>query len=185
MDAVERKTVAAALSGDEEAFEAVVRAYSRRVYVVAYAISQDKAEAEDIVQETFLKAHQQRQRLREAEKFLPWLLTVARNGARDRLRKRRPQAEPETFDHLVDHQSERPGAAMERSEDFSPLRRALAKLPEDHRTALALLYLEGFDYRTIEGKMGLSNGALRGILGRALATLRHIPGLHPMERKSQ
>jgi RNA polymerase sigma-70 factor (ECF subfamily) len=177
MDSAERIVVMAALAGDEEAFETLIRTYSRRVYVVAYAILHDTSEAEDIVQDTFLKAHQQRARLREPEKFPAWLLTVTRNGARDRLRRRRPQADAETFDTLVDHNSATPGSAMEREEHDVRLRRALATLPEDHRTALTLRYLEGLDYRAIETSMGLSNGALRGILGRALGTLRRMPGL--------
>jgi len=177
MDSAERIMVTAALAGDDEAFETVIRTYSRRVYVVAYAISQDVSEAEDIVQDTFLKAHHQRGRLREPEKFPAWLLTVARNGARDRLRRRRPQAEAETFDTLVDHGAATPGSAMEKEEHQAHLRRALATLPEEHRTALTLRYLEGLDYREIESAMGLSNGALRGILGRALGTLRRMPGL--------
>src|SRR5471032_1871695 len=81
MDSAERIMVMAALAGDDEAFETVIRTYSRRVYVVAYAILQDSSEAEDIVQDTFLKAHHQRGKLREPEKFHAWLLTVARNGA--------------------------------------------------------------------------------------------------------
>src|SRR5260221_641887 len=177
MDSAERIMVMAALAGDDEAFETVIRTYSRRVYVVAYAILQDQSEAEDIVQETFLKAHQQRGKLREPEKFPAWLLTVTRNGARDRLRRKRPQAPAETFDTLVDHQAATPGSAMELEEHQAHLRRALATLPEEHRTALTLRYLEGLDYRAIETTMGLSNGALRGVLGRALGTLRRMPGL--------
>ncbi len=169
--------VTAALAGDDEAFETVIRTYSRRVYVVAYGILQDVAEAEDVVQDTFLKAHQQRAKLREPEKFPAWLLTVTRNAARDRLRRRRPQAEAAEFDTLVDHQAVTPGSALEREEHQARLRRALATLPEEHRTALTLRYLEGLDYRAIETTMGLSNGALRGILGRALGTLRRMPGL--------
>jgi len=177
MDSAERIVVTAALAGDDEAFETVIRTYSRRVYIVAYAILQDSTDAEDIVQDTFLKAHQQRARLREPEKFPAWLLTVTRNAARDRLRRRRPQAPAETFDTLVDHNTVTPGSALEREEHEARLRRALATLPEDHRTALTLRYLEGLDYRAIETTMGLTNGALRGILGRALGTLRRMPGL--------
>ena len=177
MESDERIMVMAALAGDDDAFETVIRTYSRRVYVVAYAIVQDPSEAEDIVQETFLKAHHQRGKLREAEKFPAWLLTVARNGARDRLRRRRPQADAETFDTLADPSAATPGSAMEKEEHQAHLRRALAALPEDHRTALTLRYLEGLDYRAIENTKGLSNGALRGILGRALGTLRRMPGL--------
>ena len=177
MESAERIMVTAALAGDDEAFETVIRTYSRRVYVVAYAILQDPSEAEDIVQDTFLKAHYQRSKLREPEKFPAWLLTVTRNGARDRLRRRRPQADAETIDTLVDHSVATPGSAMEKEEHQAHLRRALATLPEEHRTALTLRYLEGLDYRAIETAMGLSNGALRGILGRALGTLRRMPGL--------
>ena len=177
MDSAERIMVTAALAGDDEAFETVIRTYSRRVYVVAYAILQDVSEAEDVVQDTFLKAHHQRAKLRESEKFPAWLLTVARNGARDRLRRRRPQAEPEAFDTMADHNAATPGSALETQEHEARLRRALATLPEEHRTALTLRYLEGLDYRAIETTMGLSNGALRGILGRALGTLRRMPQL--------
>ena len=181
--AEEQATVALALAGNEGAFEKVVRLYSRGLYVIAYAILQNQAEAEDVVQESFVKAHQQRDRLRSVEKFVPWLQTVARNGARDRLRRRKPQAAEEIFHTLEDHAAERPGSRLERDEDFSRLREAMAALPENHRTALALLYLEGCDYRTIEKRMGLSNGAVRGILGRALGTLRRTPGL--VERNSR
>ena len=177
MDSAERIMVTTALAGDDEAFETVIRTYSRRVYVVAYAICQDPSESEDIVQETFLKAHNQRTKLREPEKFPAWLLAVTRNGARDRLRRRKPQAEPEAFDTMPDHGAVTPGSAMEQLEHQAHLRRALATLPEQHRTALTLRYLEGLDYRAIETTMGLSNGALRGILGRALGTLRRMPGL--------
>jgi RNA polymerase sigma-70 factor (ECF subfamily) len=176
MDTAERIIIKAALAGDDEAFETVIRTYSRRVYVVAYSIVQDIPEAEDIVQETFLKAHQQRRTLREPEKFPAWLLTVTRNAARDRLRRRRPQAGTESFDTLIDP-AVTPGSAMERAERQTHLRRALATLPEEHRTALTLRYLEGLDYRAIETSMGVSNGALRGILGRALGTLRRMPAL--------
>ena len=177
MDSAERIMVMAALAGDDEAFETVIRTYSRKIYVVAYAILQDVSEAEDIVQDTFLKAHHQRDKLREPEKFPAWLLTVARNGARDRLRRRRPQADAVVFDTMADHRAATPGSEMEKEEHEVRLRRALASLPEEHRTALTLRYLEGLDYRSIETAMGLSNGALRGILGRALGTLRRMPNL--------
>ncbi len=123
------------------------------------------------------RAHQTGSRLRDPEKFPGWLLTVARNAARDRLRRRRPQAPAETFDAMPDDRAVTPGSAMEEEESRAHLRRALAGLPEEHRTALTLRYLEGLDYRAIERAMGLSNGALRGILGRALGTLRRLPAL--------
>jgi RNA polymerase sigma-70 factor (ECF subfamily) len=177
-----REVVAAALAGDEDAFERLIRGYSRRVYAVAYAIVQDVAEAEDIVQETFLKVHQGR--TRDADKFLAWLMTVTRNAARDRLRRRRPQAPEETFEAMRDEQAVAPGSALQAREFRDHLRRALGTLPEDHRTALSLRYLEGLDHRAIEQAMGVSNGALRGILGRALGTLRCMPALAEERHRS-
>jgi RNA polymerase sigma-70 factor (ECF subfamily) len=171
----ERQALAAALGGDQAAFEDLIRLHSRRVYAVAYAIVQDAAEAEDIVQETFLKLHQGR--MRDADKLAAWLLTVTRNAARDRLRRRKPQATEETFHGLPDDNAAAPGVDLERREFHARLHRALGSLPEEHRTALTLRYLEGLDYRAIEQTMGLSNGALRGILGRALGTLRRMPAL--------
>ena len=166
--------VAAALAGDEAAFEQLIRAYGRRLFAIAYAIVQDRAEAEDIVQETFLKLHQGR--MREADKVIAWLMTVTRNAGRDRLRRRRPQAPEETFHTLADDGA-RPGAELERREYQQRLTRALRTLPEEHRTALTLRYLEGLDYRAIATTMGVTDGALRGMLGRALGTLRRMPAL--------
>jgi RNA polymerase sigma-70 factor (ECF subfamily) len=171
----ERQSLAAALGGDQAAFEDLIRVYSRRVYAVAYAVVQDAAEAEDIVQETFLKLHQGR--MRDADRLAAWLLTVTRNAARDRLRRRKPQAAEDTFHALPDDNAAAPGADLERREFHARLHCALGSLPEEHRTALTLRYLEGLDYRAIEQTMGLSNGALRGILGRALGTLRRMPAL--------
>jgi RNA polymerase sigma-70 factor (ECF subfamily) len=176
LDSPDHATITRALRGDAAALEDLIRAYSRRVYAVAYAIVQDAAEAEDIVQETFLKVHQGRAS-DAASQFPAWLLTVARNAARDRLRRRKPHAPDETFDTLPDPSTPAPGAELERREFDARLRRALRSLPEVHRTALTLRYLEGLDHRAIETAMGVSNGALRGILGRALGTLRRMPAL--------
>jgi RNA polymerase sigma-70 factor, ECF subfamily len=183
MEPDERSTIERALSGAPEDFEAVIRDYSRRVYAVAYGVLQDTAEAEDAAQETFLKAFRQRGRLRDPEKFPAWLFSIARHCACDALRKRRtaPAAEPPV--ESADDSQPAPGASLEQAELRQNIHTALAALPENHRVALTLRYLEGMDPRSIETAMGLSNGALRGILGRGLATLRKtLSGAQPFLR---
>jgi RNA polymerase sigma-70 factor (ECF subfamily) len=164
-----------ALAGDRAAFAEVVRGYARLVYAQAYAVVRQPQEAEDIVQETFIRAYRYRIRLRDPGKLQAWLLSIARNLARDALRRRRPDATLQADDAdlaLIDEGATLPGATLEEAERRLLLTAALAKLPERHRQAITCRYLLGMDHHSIEHKMGISNGALRGVLGRALQMLR-------------
>ena len=94
------------------------------------------------------------------------LIMIARHRAHDVFRKRRSLP----FNHETIETSDvnTPDAAGIGQQ----LHSALATLPELHRAALTLRYFQEMDYQTIENTLGLTNGALRGILGRALASLR-------------
>jgi RNA polymerase sigma factor (sigma-70 family) len=104
--------------------------------------------------------------VRDPEKFPAWIATIARHKARDVFRKRRTVPLPEHVTEPIE-----PGPSNTSALDHR-LQSALAALPELHRAALTLRYFEEMDYRTIENTLGLTNGALRGILGRALASMR-------------
>jgi RNA polymerase sigma-70 factor (ECF subfamily) len=168
MDANEREVYRAAIHGDREAFEMIIRTQSRALFAIAYGVLQNREEAEDAVQDALVKAWKSRWRVRDPEKFPAWLCMIARHRARDVFRKRRtiPQ----------DLEGAAPSAPTSSTDDASTLDRqlhsALAALPELHRSALTLRYFEEMDYQSIEKLLGLTNGSLRGILGRALATMR-------------
>jgi len=172
MDAPETELITAALNGDPDCFEALIRAHSRKLFAVAYAVLQDRAEAEDVVQETFLRAWNKRRWMRDPAKFPAWLTTVARNRSCDLLRKRRTVPLDADAPEIPDMQAAKPDEQTDGEYMRGNVHTALARLPEQHRTALTLRYLEGMDYLSIEETMGLTNGALRGILGRALAAMR-------------
>ena len=169
MDSSEQAVFRAAIQGDREAFEMVIRSLSRNLFAIAYGILQDRGEAEDVVQDTFVKAWKSRWRVRDSAKLPAWLSTIARHRARDLARKRRPEPLPEDFES-----PETAGfqAAGQIADLDGEVRSALAQLPELHRAAVTLRYFEELDYGTIEQTLGLSNGALRGILGRALGLMR-------------
>lgn len=170
MDSNEHATYRAAIQGDREAFEMIIRSSSRNLFAIAYGILQSREEAEDVVQDTFIKAWKSRWRVRDPEKFPAWLSTIARHRARDLARRRRPEPLPDDFEskETIEAESYRPGTDLE-----AEVQSAIAELPELHRTALTLRYFEELDYATIEQTLGLTNGALRGILGRALGAMRH------------
>jgi RNA polymerase sigma-70 factor (ECF subfamily) len=166
MDSSEREQYRAAIHGDREAFEMIIRTHSRTLFAIAYSILQNREEAEDVVQDALVKAWKTRWRVRDPAKFPAWLATVARHRAHDIFRKRRAVPfRPETIETNETEITNTEAIDQQ-------LHTALAALPELHRAALTLRYFEELDYRTIENTLGLSNGALRGILGRALAALR-------------
>ena len=144
----------------------IIRTHSRTLFAIAYGILQNREEAEDVVQDSLVKAWKLRWRLRDPEKFPAWLSMIARHRAHDVFRKRRPIS----IAHEIIEANEK--GTSETAAMDQQLQSALATLPELHRAALTLRYFEEMDYRAIENTLGLTNGALRGILGRALASLR-------------
>ena len=171
-----------ALDGGPRDFEPLVRRYGLRVYAVTFAVLGNRAEAEDAAQDTFLKAYRKRRELRAPESFSAWLLSIARRQALDGLRRRRfvPLA-VDAEDRLADDLTRAPDEQLDAAENHARIRAVLATLPERHRIALTLRYLEGHDCRAVETAMALSNGALRGILGRALAAMREGLRLRPQK----
>ena len=143
----------------------IIRTQSRALFAIAYGILQNREEAEDAVQDALVKAWKSRWRVRDPEKFPAWLCMIARHRARDVFRKRRPVPLPVEIESVVLDPSD-PSALDQQ------LHSALAALPELHRAAISLRYFEQMDYATIESRLGLTNGSLRGILGRALTTMR-------------
>lgn len=172
MDSTDREIYRAAIQGDRDAFELIIRGSSRTLFAIAYGVLQNRAEAEDVVQDAFVKAWKSRWRVRDPEKFPAWLASIARHRARDVARSRRTVPLSNELDDRPDLSA---GDQLEhdRAADRNGhVRAALAALPEAHRVAVTLRYFDALDYATIEQTLGLTNGALRGILGRALQTMR-------------
>src|SRR5947207_4952847 len=143
MEANECEQYRAAIHGDRDAFEMIIRTHSRALFAIAYGILQNREESEDAVQDTLVKAWKSRWRVRDPEKFPAWLAMIARHRARDVFRRRRivPLAH-ETIE--ISEREPTDTTALDRQ-----LHSALAALPELHRSALTLRYFEEMDYRSI------------------------------------
>ena len=180
MEANECEQYRAAIHGDRDAFEMIIRTHSRALFAIAYGILQNREEAEDAVQDALIKAWKSRWRVRDPAKFPAWLAMIARYRARDMVKRRRNVPLSDAMTESFEQQSEAGGTATSLDRHVHS---ALAALPELHRSAITLRYFEEMDYKSIENLLGLSNGSLRGILGRALASMRkHLrPALASLE----
>lgn len=157
----------AAIRGDREAFEMIIRVLSRPLFAIAFGVLGDREEAEDAVQDAFIRAWKSRWRVREPERFPAWISTIVRHRAHDLFRRRKFVPLDQQLDELASETEPTPDierAAMVRS--------ALMTLPELHRSALMLRYIQKMSHAAIEETLGLSNGALRGILARGLVAMR-------------
>ncbi|MBB5015510.1 sigma-70 family RNA polymerase sigma factor [Rehaibacterium terrae] len=159
----EAALVARARQGDGDAFAALYRLHGRAIYALALRISGDPATAEDIVQDTFLKALQSLGGFRGDAPLRAWLKRMASNLAIDRLRAARPTL------NLDDVQIDAAEPSTERRLDALGL---LARLSPQARTVVWLHQMEGYSHPEIAALFGHTESWSKSILSRALARLR-------------
>ena len=177
MSETDERLVQYAQQGDRGAFEEIVRRTSRLVLARLYLETGDTHRAEDLLQETLLRAYHALGQLQDASTLRGWLLAIAQNVLTDavrreaRLKRSAPQAGPDALAR-VPGRAPPPEEEAARSEERAKVLAVLRSLPEEYRLPLTLRYIAGADYEAIEMQLGLSNGALRGLLHRGLKMLR-------------
>jgi RNA polymerase sigma-70 factor, ECF subfamily len=160
--------LARAKGGDLCAFEEIVRRYQGRVYAVALRIVRRHAEADDIVQESFLRAHRALASFELGRPFGPWICRIAANLAVNEVRS--PEAREEG---LPEGQGERPAPQADplqgvlEQEAREVLQEALQGLPAEQRAVLVLRAVEEMSYKEIAEALGLSMGTVMSRLFRA------------------
>jgi RNA polymerase sigma-70 factor (ECF subfamily) len=170
--------VRSAKEGDRAAFEELVRRTSRLVFARLYLETGDAHRAEDLLQETYLKAFRSLRELADPRGFRSWLLRIAQNAAIDAARSNLRQKRAATLqplDSTSGNLTAREAPAeehVEREELRGQVLAILRSLPEEYRLPLTLRYIGGADYETICTQLGLTNGSLRGLLHRGLRLLR-------------
>jgi RNA polymerase sigma-70 factor (ECF subfamily) len=168
----ESQLVAKAQSGDEEAFELLVRAHQRYVFNLAYRLLGDRSEAEDVAQETFVRAWRGLPSFRAECRFATWLYRIARNVCLNRL----PQLQAElrqtdVLGHTVACPDPTPGDVLDAKERREFLHAELARLPAKYRLVLTLRYLQGFSYAEIAEVLNLPLGTVKTHLYRGREAL--------------
>jgi RNA polymerase sigma-70 factor, ECF subfamily len=168
----EAHLLARARGGDRFAFGEVVRLYQRRVYGVARRILRRHDLADDVTQETFLRAFERLGSYDDARPFGPWICRIAANLAISLVRS--PRFREEEF---ASGDGETPGAGagpLERvleEERESAVAAAVANLPEDQRAVLVLRAVEELSYAEIAEALGIPEGTVMSRLSRARSRL--------------
>ncbi len=173
--------VARARAGDFSAFDALVERHERGLYALAMQLLQSRADAEDVVQESFLAAMERLEGFRGEAAFGTWVRRIARNKALNILRRRRTWRQ-EPAEEFHEAQLERPEliaqwrADVERSMDRAEMARVLeagiAQLTAGQRAAFVLRDLEGLSTAEAAEALQISEGALKVRLLRARLALR-------------
>jgi RNA polymerase sigma-70 factor, ECF subfamily len=181
----ERALIARVLGGDKELFLELIRPYERLVYVTIFAILKNETEAEDGAQETMISAYRNLKSFRGEAKFSTWLVTIAMNEARKRLRKAKTAAEDSLDEPREDNKGdytpvvltdwrEIPLAALERKELKEKLREAVAMLPANYREVFVLRDIEELNQEETAAALGINVTLVKVRLHRARMMLQKL-----------
>lgn len=178
----DEELLARARLGDERAVRAITLRYNRRLYRVARSILRNDSEAEDVVQETYVRAFTGLDLFRGEAAFGTWLTRIAINDALGRLRRRRPTVEWESHgeDRLQAEIIQFPGSAaandpertMARSEIRDVLEQSIDDLPDPFRLVFVARVVEGMNVEETAELLGLRSETVKTRLHRARLLLR-------------
>ncbi|HEX2451317.1 MAG TPA: sigma-70 family RNA polymerase sigma factor [Gemmatimonadales bacterium] len=181
----DQEIVALARSGEEAAYRELVRRYERPLFSLLYRMVRDRELAEDLAQETFVKALNAIESYRPEYKFSSWIFKIANNAAIDHLRRREldtlslegsPHAEtPEAIEATalqIGDRQESPLDEVEARELGGEIEAAIAKLRPEYRSCILLRHVEGRAYEEIAEILGLPLGTVKTYIHRARNELR-------------
>ena len=173
---LERELIRKCRSGDARFYEPLVRAYEPAGMRLAVAMVGNVEDAQDALQEAFVKAFQSLHRFDLSKPFGPWFFQILRNQCRDLLRSRKSRFRMETVDEFLEERpadgSRGPERSLRRSDARVLLWKALERIGEEHREILVLKELEGFRYGEIAEILGIPEGTVASRLYHARRALK-------------
>jgi len=181
MEASDQAVVAQVRSGDEEAFGTLVMRHSGAIFRVAFRMTANEQDAEDVVQETFLRAYRQLHRFESRSSFGTWLYRIAINCSHDLMRQRQSKAAATTS---IDDPDNPAAGTLEAASDGRPDRMAFSaevqrtvestmrRLSPLERSAFVLRHYEGRSIDEICGILGLNASAAKHSVFRAVQKMR-------------
>jgi RNA polymerase sigma-70 factor (ECF subfamily) len=187
----DRAVVAQARAGDQAAFRLLVERHGRSIYRMAYRIAGQHEDAEDVVQETFVRAYRQLDRFEARANFSTWLYRIGFNCAIDHVRARRTRetpSAPETLEYLA-AESPRPTTddLVYAGQIQEQVAQALTSLTEQERTAFVMRHYHECAIEEISDALGVKTNAAKHAVFRAVKKMRAAlrPLLEPAQKSTR
>lgn len=166
--------------GNTRAFEQLVNMYQDRIYTLSCQLTGNRADAEDLAQNVFIKAYRSLPSFRNEADFGTWLYRIAVNLSINEKRKRRPdvyldnpvQTREGEMPRMVASDTDSPEDAYEKKEFRSMIREALEELSAEHKAVLVLREIQGYSYDEIAVMLDCSLGTIKSRINRARQTLK-------------
>lgn len=164
------------LRGNLEAWGMMVEKYKERVFGIALGILKKPDDAQDIAQDTFLKAYEKLDQYELKRRFPPWLYAIAANLCKNKLRRDRFTQPLKNPGRLLSQGKNDPEKEMARERRRKVVKRSLNGLPYKYRAPLILRYYTDLSYEEISRALAIPTGTVKTRLHRAKATLRREIG---------
>lgn len=183
MDALIANMVAQVKKGDQEAFEGIVDLFKDKIYRHCYRMVGNGHEAEDLAQETFLRAYRNISKYNNEFKFSTWIFRIATNLCIDRLRKKKPDyyldaevpgTDGATMYSQLSSEEPLPEQVVTENERWNELQEEIMKLPEKYRTAIVLKYVEDLSLEEISHIMDIPVPTVKTRIHRGREALKKV-----------
>lgn len=178
-DKTDEELIALFQGGDERAFIELVDRYKDRLINFVYRFLNDMTDAEDLVQETFLKVYKNKHAYREIAKFSTWIYTIAGNLARSELRKKKRRKTYTMSDMSFDDNEFEPVDTSKGTEDIvfnsyagEEIMKAIRALPEPFKTIIILRDIQELSYENISSILDIPMGTVKSRVNRARLKLQ-------------
>ena len=177
MEKSEEKLITEILAGDTNTYAVLVKRYQKPIFNLMLRMTSSEADAQDLAQETFVRAYERLDRFKPSGRFFPWLYTIGLNLARDHVRKTiaaktiEEKLREAHNPHLTEAES---GESLPGGVDPEEVKTSLLALPLEYREAVFLRFHEGMVMREIAVALGISVSGAKMRVHRGLAKIRAL-----------
>jgi len=166
------RLMTAVREGEVQQLGVLFECHHRALFNFFLRLTSDRQASEDLVQDVFLRILKSRATYQPGTQFRTWMYQVARSAHVDRFRSRPREVQTDVDGIRIASPSASPGSDLERDQEATLLRKALAALPDDKREVLVLSRFQGLKYQEIGELLGCEEGAVKVRVFRAVRALR-------------